>query len=339
MNPKTGELAGDVKTIAEPVFYDTSHARLLSVSANGTVAYRSGIPVTQLIWFDRTGTELGAVKGPEEERGGNTGSMRISPDGRRMAIARVAGDHTEVWLMDETRATRFTFQGAWDPVWSPDGKQIAFCVPGKATPFRGELFKKPSDGSQGQTLLVDSLPATSEVDDWSPDGKTILFHDRTSDNGYDLWTVRLEGDRAPKRFLGTKFDEKYARFSPDGHWIAYASDESGRMEVYIRAFAGSAPAQWQVSTDGGLFTAWSHDGKELYWIGPGGRMMAASIPGALAEPGKPVQLFQAPIYGGGLYVNTGGAQFDVSPDGRFLINLVKDARSSAITLLENWGTR
>jgi Tol biopolymer transport system component len=238
--------------------------------------------------------------------------------------------------MDETRATRFTFQGAWNPVWSPDGKQLAFSVPGQATtPTLSRVFTKPSDGSQGQTLLVDSLPLASGVYDWSPDGKTILFHERTSENGYDLWTAQLEGDRAPRRFLGTRFDEKYGRFSPDGRWIAYTSDESGRTEIYIRAATGTAPAQWQVSTDGGLFTAWSHDGKELYWVGPSGRMMAASIPGGAAAPGKPVLLFQASIYGGGLDVNTGGAQFDVSPDGRFLINMVKGAGSSAITLLEN----
>jgi serine/threonine protein kinase/Tol biopolymer transport system component len=363
MNPKTGELAGDVKSVAEPVFYDTSHARLFSVSASGTVAYRSGIPVTQLVWFDRTGTELGALGGPAEERGQNSDSMRISPDGRRVAVSRMTRDHTEVWLMDETRATRFTFQGAWNPIWSPDGKQIAFCVPDPVTaPSRTRIFTKPSDGSQGQTLLLDSLPRASGVYDWSPDGKTILFHERSSEGGYDLWTVRLEGDRASKRFLGTRFDEKYGRFSPDGRWIAYTSDELGRTEIYIRAFTGTPPAQWQVSTDGGLFTAWSHDGntppaqwqvstdgglftawshdgKELYWVGPGGRMMAASIPGGSAEPSKPAMLFQAPIYGGGLDVNTGGAQFDVSADGRFLINMVKDARSSAITLLENWKPR
>lgn len=340
MNPRNGELAGDLKTIAEPVFYDTSHARLFSVSPNGRVAYRGGVPVTQLVWFDRTGKELGAVVAPAEERGDNSDSMRISPDGRRVAVSRVTRDHTEVWLLDETRAARFTFQGGWNPVWSPDGKQIAFFVPGQgATTSRAALFTKPSDGSQGQALRIDSLPPNGGVDDWSPDGKTILFHDRTPESGYDLWTVRLEGDRTPKRFLGTKFDEKYARFSPDGHWISYASDESGRMETYIRAFTGTAPAQWQVSSDGGLFTAWSHDGKELYWVGPGGRMMAASIPGGSAEPGKPVLLFQSPIYGGGLYINSGGAQFDVSSDGRFLINIVRDARSNAITLLENWKAR
>src|SRR5262249_2283179 len=144
-------------------------------------------------------------------------------------------------------------------VWSPDGTQIAFCFADQVTTrYRRQLFTKPSDGSQGQTLLVDSLPPDSGVEDWSPDGRTILFLDRTTDSPYDLWTVRLDGDRTPKLFLGTKSEEKYGRFSPDGRWIAYTSNESGRTEVYIRAFTSTAPAQWQVSTDGGLFTAWSH---------------------------------------------------------------------------------
>src|SRR5262249_18415096 len=144
----------------------------------------------------------GALGGLEEERGYNSDNMRISPDGRRVAVSRVTRDHNEVWLLDETRATRFTFEGvtlAEGAVWSPDGKQIAFLVPDNtAMGYRRRLFTKPSDGSQGQTLLADSLPPNSWVEDWSPDGKTILFLDRTSAAGFDLWTVRLEGEQAPR---------------------------------------------------------------------------------------------------------------------------------------------
>ena len=343
MNFKTGELSGDVKTVAEPVFFDTSHARLFSVSANGTVAYRGGMPTTQLVWFDRTGNKLGALAEPAEKDGYNPESMRISPDGKHVAVHRVTRDQSsDIWLTDQTRALRFTFESAGNPVWSPDGRQIAFGSGYRTTSSRysREFSAKPADGSQGQTHLVGPLPRMSALDDWSPDGKSLLFQDVNPDTGFDLWTVALDGDRAPMPLLGTKFDEKYGRFSPDGRWIAYTSNESGRAEVYIRALTEAAPAQWQVSADGGLFPAWSHDGRELYWVAQGGRMMAASIPeDRTGQPGKPQFLFQAPIYGGGLDINTGGAQFDVSSDGRFLINTIKDAGSSTITVLKNWKAR
>jgi hypothetical protein len=152
----------------------------------------------------------------------------------------------------------------------------------------------------------------------------------------------LGREHQPRQFLQTRFDEKDGRFSPDGHWVAYTSNVSGRSEIYIRAFNGAADAGagsvYQVSLDGGLFGTWRRDGKELYWVGPGGRMMAASIvvKGTTLESGPPVELFQAPIFGGGLDVNTGGREFDVGPDGRFLINTVKEGSANAITLLQNW---
>ena len=147
-------------------------------------------------------------------------------------------------------------------------------------------------------------------------------------------------------FLKTSFDERYGQFSPDGRWVAYMSNESGRNEIYVRPFAAPAasgaaanPAagQWQVSTAGGIFPRWRPDGKELYYIGPNGEMMAAPITatGTTLEPGAPVALFPTRIFGGGVD-NRQGRQYDVARDGRFLINTVLDDASSPITLIQNW---
>jgi hypothetical protein len=161
--------------------------------------------------------------------------------------------------------------------------------------------------------------------------------------------IPLDKGRKPWAFLQTKFDEKQGRFSPDSRWVAYQSNESGRQEVYVRPFADPASGvrtdtlspQWQVSVAGGLFPAWRHDGKELYWVGPDGRMMAAAIKitGETLQPGMPVALFPTRISGGGLDVNTGGRQFEVASDGRFLINTVLDSAATPITLLQNWKAK
>ena len=344
LNVARGEFSGNAFTVAEPVFFDTSHARLFSVSATGLVTYRNGTPISQLRWFDRSGQILGALAEPADKDGYNPSHVRISPDGRRVAVERRVHDLDDIWLIDEAHANRFTFDGAGNPVWSPDGRQLAFGGGAKGgARYYARFYTKPVDSAQSEAAVVDSLPdVIGALDDWSPDGALLVYQSVNSTTGYDLWTLPLVGERKPRVFLQTKFDEKYARFSPDGRWVAYTSNESGRSEVYIRAFADAganrAGGVWQVSLDGGLFPVWRHDGGELYWVAPGGRMMAApiSLKATTPEPGAPVALFQAPIFGGGLDVNTGGEQFDISPDGRFLINTVKDSAATAITLLENW---
>ena len=147
--------------------------------------------------------------------------------------------------------------------------------------------------------------------------------------------------------MKTGFQERAGQFSPDGRWVAYQSNESGRLEIYIRPFAAAAasgaganPAagQWQVSTAGGMFPKWRSDGRELYYIGPNGAMMAAPVAATATtiEPGAPAALFPTRIFGGGLE-RALGSQYDVTRDGRFLINTVLDDASSPITLIQNWN--
>ena len=153
-------------------------------------------------------------------------------------------------------------------------------------------------------------------------------------------------DRVPSVFLKTPFREAWGAFSPDGRWVAYQSNESGRMEIYVRPFvppdaAGTATVaggQWQVSTAGGIMPAWRPDGRELYYLNPAGAMMAApiTVTGAVLEPGAPVVLFPTRIFGGGVDAQQ-GRQYDVAPDGRFLINTVLNSATTPITLLQNWN--
>ena len=173
----------------------------------------------------------------------------------------------------------------------------------------------------------------------------------------DIWVLPISGarDRKPFVFLKTPFREAYGTFSPDGRWVAYHSNESGRPEIYVRPFvppsrgasadkpasmAGpetAAGGQWQVSTAGGIQAMWRSDGKELYYLNPDGAMMAAPIKvnGAAVEPGAPVMLFPTRILGGGADIQN-GRQYDVTADGRFLINTVLNEAAAPITLLQHW---
>src|SRR6202022_2698100 len=213
------------------------------------------------------------------------------------------------------------------PIWSPDGSRIVF---GSNRKGPRDLYQKPSSGAGGEEVLVES-PQDKTASDWSADGRFILYYSIDPQTAQDLWVVPMvEGDRKPCVFLKTNFDERNGQFSPDGRWVAYRSNESGQMEIYIRPFAASAAScahansaagQWPVSSNGGIFPRWSPDGKELYYIGPHGEMMAAPITakGTTLEPGAPVALFPTRIYGGGVDIGQ-GRQYDVTRDGRFLIN-------------------
>ena len=164
----------------------------------------------------------------------------------------------------------------------------------------------------------------------------------------------MEGDRTPWVLPKTPFQERWGTFSPDGRWVAYQSDESGRDEIYIRPFAGPAASgavlrqgsgqaasqvggQWQVSTAGGIYPRWRQDGAELYYVSPTGALMAApiTVTGASVAPGAPVALFPTRIVGGGVEAIQ-GRQYDVTRDGRFLINTVLDEAAAPITLIQNW---
>ena len=333
------ELTGDPVTIADPVVFDAfTFAGAFSVSAAGLVAYRSGgTDQHQLIWFDRSGKTLGTMGTPDAN---SLSGVSVSPEGLRAAVSRVVQGNTDVWLLDAARTMRFTFDPGrdWYPIWSPDGNRIVF--DSNRNGYR-DLYVKNSNGSGREELLVESTQSKS-ADDWSRDGRFLLYDSVDPQTQRDLWVLPMEGDRKPFVFLKTNFGERSGKFSPDSKWVAYMSDESGRYEIYVRPFSGSTAAalaggQWQVSTSGGVRPRWRPDGKELYYIAPDGKLMAVPVTtnGATFQPGTPVALFQTRIYGSGTDLNV-GTQYDVTADRRFLINTVLEEANSPITLLLNW---
>ncbi len=314
-----------------------------SVAAPGLVAYRTGAgSQRRLTWVDPSGTARGTVGDSDDA---SLFWPRVSPDGRRVVVNRTVQGNDDLWLLDGARTSRLTFDPVNDlyPVWSPDGARIVFSSPRSGAL---DLYQTLTNGAGGEERLVasDQLKAPNS---WSPDGRFLLYMSIDPQTNADLWVVPMVGEHMPSVFLKTPFQEVYGEFSPDGRWVAYQSTESGRPEIYVRPFvppdAAGTPAaaprgQWQISTAGGITPAWRPDGKALYYLNPAGEMMAAPITavGDTLEPGAPVVLFPTHIVGGGMDVQI-GRQYDVAPDGRFLINTELADAAAPITLIQNWN--
>ena len=337
------ELTGEAFPVVENVQINQSNGRVaFSVSENGVLAYHSGGGLnTQLVWFDRSGKELGRIG----ELDGVI-SPKLSPDGKQVAVTRSTGSGSpgDVWVFDLARntQTRLTFDAADDsvPLWSPDGSRILFTST-RSNSFG--LYQKNSNGIGAEEPLL-KAGYGMVPEDWSLDGRFLAYMGTEAGNR-DLLVLPLAGDpgnagaegRKPATFLKTEFSERHAQFSPDGRWMAYTSNESGTYQIYVQNFpAGSG--KWQVSTAGGVQPRWRHDGKELFYLTEDGKLMAVSVKaGATFEAGTPALLFQTKTYGlgvSGIY----SQQYDVTADGqRFLINTdLSDVLVAPITVVLNW---
>jgi len=329
-------LSGEPLTVVEQAAsFDPNGWAEFSVSGNGALAYFT-YTSTLLSWFDRGGRQSGAVVAS-----GLYDTHRLSPDGSRVAFALqdtrvVRGD---IWISELTRGTptRITSDPTdhGDPVWSPDGRRMAFfafAIVGKTTlnlkslTGAGEVERPLSDGWQVPT-------------DWSSDGQYIAYTEELDFNdpltGQNIWFFPLFGDRKPISFLRTRFNESRARFSPNRRWVAYVSDESGREEVYVRAFDGTGE-KTRLSTGGGSRPCWRRDGAELFYLSGDNQLMAVPVKtGAGFEYGAPTALFRVASPGWNVYGNA----FDATPDGqRFLIQTgVTGAPSLPFTVVVNWA--
>jgi hypothetical protein len=346
-SPPTGPLLaqrldlGSARLVGEPVSI-AGDVGDFSATESGLLAYRT-VRVTeqrQLSWVDRSGTELGTVGNADS----TLNAPRVAPDGRRVAVSRLAHGNRDLWLLDGARASRMTFNEADDnyPVWSPDGLRITFSS-NRSGVFN--LYERLASGAGGEKSL--KKDETADIPSgWSADDRYLLYFNCPIACGH-IDVLPRSGDGKSFVFLNTSFNEIWGQFSPDGKWVAYQSNESGKYEIFVRPFhppgsageADSNAAQWMVSTAGGIAPTWSADGKELYYLNPAGVMMAASIKvdRFAVVPGTPIKLFDAHIVGGGVDNGT-GRQYDVARDGRFLINRVRNEEAiPAITLLQNWN--
>jgi Tol biopolymer transport system component len=329
------KISGQPIAVADAVAFEPIDGTgAFSASDGGVMAYRAGRPsVTRLSWFDRSGRALGTLGSPE--RTGLT-NLRLSPDERHVVAERSLQNETDLWLLDSTRQMRFTHgsNGAVTrlPVWSPDGRRIAF-----ESIHSGSvaLSVKPYPEEGAEDVLFES-PEVKIPCDWSADGRFLIYYVPDPKTGTDLWVLPL-ATRVPFVFLRTEANELWGQFSPDGSWMAYQSNETGRYEIYVRPFpARGGPIP--VSTAGGVYPRWSRDGKELYFIAPDAKMMAASIRATATtlEAGAPAALFQTRRLGGGVNVIGRSHQYDVARDGRFLVNIEAESVIPPITLLMNW---
>jgi Tol biopolymer transport system component/predicted Ser/Thr protein kinase len=319
-----------------------------SASANGVLTYRAGksaIALSGLGWYDRQGKELGDAGEPGTY---SYSDLALSPDGTRVAATRIdpksSGASQVIWLLDLTRivSARFTFDLSPDlaPVWSPDGSRVAF------TAWRNGgtgIYQKAANGAGKEQVLLGPTGDAKFPNHWSRDGRFLLYTQQDAKTNTDLWVLPLRGDGVPSGepmpFANTEFNEGQGQFSPDTHWIAYASDESGRVEVYVQPFPTppGGGSKTPVSRDGGNQPRWRRDGKELFYLSLGGRLMAVDVTeGPTFNAGSPKPLFQLPVTS--MYDNLALNVFrwDTTPDGkRFLIDTAKTS-AEPLTVFLNW---
>ncbi|MDR3722704.1 MAG: protein kinase [Candidatus Acidoferrales bacterium] len=292
-NPQRLEVAGSAVPVVEGVLESSSPltgSAQYSFSATGLLVYIPGgiqSAESRLVWVSRNGAEQPLAAAPHA-----FDRPRISPDGRQVTMT-IGEQERDVWLYNLARdtLTRLTFEGSTNayPIWTPDGKRIAF-LSNRDGP--NNFYWQLADGSGGLERLTTS-EYTQAPQSWSPDGQLVAFIEINATTGYDIWVLRI-GDRKAQPFLRTPFNESAPEFSPDGRWLAYVSDESGRFEIYVQPYPGPG-GKWQISTDGGTEPVWNRNGRELFYRS-GDKMMAAAVatqPSFFA--GKPRMLFEGAV--------------------------------------------
>jgi eukaryotic-like serine/threonine-protein kinase len=323
--------AKSAKAIGEPVTVAESFISF-SLSRDGTLLLQRNpnLILSQLIWVNRSGKEEEVITQPDLYF-----SPALSPDQRRVAfdLSDAAMGMGDLWIHDLSRnaATRLTFQSMNEsaPHWSSDGKRIVYYA-GEAN--SGDLFEVGSGGT-GEPQLLAADEREKRPTSVSRDGQWIFFNS-AGGTGMDigLWSAT---ERRAKSWLATPFRESNATISSDGKWVAYQSDESGRWEIYVRAFPES-DQKWLVSNGGGVMPVWRSDGRELFYLSNDQKMMSVAVtPGADLEAAAPAALFDAPLR------THPTRQYDVSRDGqRFLLNRrVESATIEPLTLIQNWDLK
>ena len=333
-DPAQLALSGEAVPVTEQVHYEPPYRYSdLSVVSDRVLLYRGGGNLnSQMFWFDRSGKQRTAV-GKEDEYH----SVQLSPDGTQALLDRNDSqmETSDIWQLDLLRGTpqRLTDNPAPDtyPIWSPDKSKIAFVSNREG--FWG-LYQTGVSGEDKDKLLLKGEQELLLTSDWSSDGKFIVYRKYHQQTGVDLELLPLFGDRQPRSYLATPFDESYGKISPDGRWLAYQSDNSGRMEINVQSFPQPG-RRVTISQGGGILPRWRSDGRELYYVAADDKLMAVPVEtGTSFTAGTPVALFELGSFGRiiGRYV------YDVSPDGQMFLVLrpMEDASMRPLTLVQNW---
>jgi Tol biopolymer transport system component len=322
---------GEPKTIVDGVSNDpTVFLADFSVSETNVLLFTGGNRnQSQLVWLDRRGVELSSLGPPA-----GYANVSLSPDGEKVAVAQYVGGASDIWLHDARGGaqSRLTFSPANDmhPVWSPDAQRVVF---GSDREGSLNLYMKAASGGK-EEVLVSSAPA-KYGSDWSRDGRYVVYDAVDPKTKLDVWVVPMSGTRTPMPFLRTVFDEWQGNLSPDGRWMAYTSNESGRYEVYVQSFP-DAGETWQISTQGGLHPRWRHDQTELYYINGDQKLVAVPI-----RTGKTFQHgAQTPLFGTRISrIFAVRSPYAVSKDGQRFLMARLVSGSSPLTVVANWTRR
>jgi len=325
------ELQGEAVPISEGLGIDAVGLAHFTASNGGTLAYRAGQTRNRrLVWVERSGKELDAVGDPAE-----WGDFWLSPDGKRLVVDRSErSTRADLWIRDLVRGTttRFTFDPTTDraPIWSPDGRSIVFSSNRKAgVP---DLYVKDAAGTgEERELLVSDR--TKYAADWSRDGRMLLYWDLGKETDWDIWALPMQGEGKPFPVVQTKFSEFRPSLSPDARHMAYQSDESGRVEVYVVDFP-KPTSKWQVSTTGGRQPIWSASGREIFYLAEDNTLMTVDVEvGSTFQAGTPQRLFPARLQPG----NQRG-HYRPSPDGQRFLTVAPLGRDAIMpmTVVLNW---
>lgn len=315
-DPKANTVTGDAVPIVEQIRFDPgTSVGNFSASTNGVLVFQHGLGSSgaqQLNWLDLTGKRLGSALEP------NTAySFRLSPDNKFAAVSVVdSGGNVDIWIYDLVRSvkSRLTFDPGreYEPAWSPDGKKVYYSS--EREQGRGQLWAKNADGSGQEERLLQSQDYDIP-DHVTPDGKELVFTRRAvGSTNADIMRLPLTGERKPHVYLQTTFNEYSGNVSPNQHWLAYTSDESGRFEIYVSTFP-TAGGKWQISSGGGREPVWDYTGKRLFYYSPDNDLMMVEIAATASsiQPGVPKKLLASSPA-------PGRKTFDVGKNGNILVN-------------------
>jgi eukaryotic-like serine/threonine-protein kinase len=339
-NPRSLALEGEAKPLADHVAVNTDIWRsVLTASANGELLYQHGAAGggSQLFWFDAAGKQGEAVLSETADFYWPI----LSPDASKLAFTLETNGVGDIWVLDLARhtKTRITFgpqYSGW-PIWWPDGKSIVFTYGPSGT--MDSLYRQNADGTGSKEKLLETPGILETPASIAPDGRYIAYmrRDPKSNTALDIWALPMFPDKSvdqkPFPVVATNFQDVTPSFSPDGKWLAYANNETGRMEVYIQPFPSGA-GRWQVSTAGGVRPNWRKDGKELFFFSTDQQVMAVDVnqKGASLQLGTPHALFKATT------VSVANGPYSVSADGKkFVMNTVSpQSITEPLTLITNW---